>query len=101
MWSKKSRQERGYGYEWEKLRKTILERDGNLCKCEECARLSRVRLATHVDHKIRKEDGGTDDPSNLQALNEECHKRKTTIENGGIPKPKVMIGLDGFPIGTR
>jgi 5-methylcytosine-specific restriction enzyme A len=75
-----SRQERGYGSEWDRLRLTILKRDQYVCKCADCATLNRIRPATQVDHIRNKEQGGSDDPSNLQAINVVCHKIKTARE---------------------
>ncbi|WP_185746568.1 HNH endonuclease [Mycolicibacter terrae] len=37
--------------------------------------------ATTVNHKIERIDGGTDDPSNLEALCEACHYRLTVDGN--------------------
>ena len=56
--------------------------------------------ASHVDHIMPKEKGGSDDDSNLQAINAECHKRKTIEDNGGTYKDRVRIGIDGFPVDT-
>lgn len=75
-----SRHARGYGTEWDKLRLTILKRDNHLCQCKFCKAEGRVSPATHVDHVIPKAQGGTDDPSNLQAINKDCHERKTREE---------------------
>lgn len=36
----------------------------------------------HTDHIIRREDGGTDEPSNLQTLCQRCHSAKTATEKG-------------------
>lgn len=99
-----SRHERGYGAAWDKLRPQILVRDGYLCKCAECTQAKRLRPATQVDHKISKAEWrrrhgnleGCDDPSNLQAINAECHARKTIAEKGHTPK--TAIGQDGWPI---
>ena len=44
--------------------------------------MGRVRPATEVDHILPLADGGTDDLGNLQAINRECHARKTVAENG-------------------
>jgi 5-methylcytosine-specific restriction protein A len=94
-WPTTSRHERGYGTAWDKLRLTILKRDKYLCRCDECKKAYRLREATQVDHRIPKAQGGTDDPNNLCAINAECHKRKTDIENGRRLKP--VIGADGWP----
>ena len=102
--SRAPRRERGYGPEWDKLRLQILDRDGKTCQCEECKASGVVRLATEVDHIISKaiwrarygNEAGVDDPSNLQAINRDCHKRKTLLEQG--KSPRQQIGLDGWPI---
>ena len=104
-WPTTSRQSRGYGAEWDRVRKAVLERDGYLCRCRHCKAEGRTTLATEVDHVVSKAEAKrrgwaqrqTDDPSNLQAINSDCHKRKTIEEQGGGLKPRVRIGLDGFP----
>ncbi|OTG85834.1 HNH endonuclease [Acinetobacter sp. ANC 4558] len=70
--------ERGYGYQWQKLRKRILQRDQYLCVT--CMAKGRVTEATDVDHIVAKAHGGTDDESNLQSLCSPCHKEKTAME---------------------
>ena len=98
-----TRRERGYGPEWDRLRLQILERDEKTCQCQECKKSGIVRVAHEVDHIISKaiwrkrhgNEDGVNDPSNLQAINRDCHKRKTQIEQGRKPKP--TIGLDGWP----
>lgn len=77
---KGNRHERGYGADWDRLRLFILRRDGGICRCADCARTGRVLVAHEVDHIVSKARGGTDDPSNLQAINRDCHKRKTQLE---------------------
>lgn len=71
-------EQRGYGSEWRKLAKAVLERDRYLCQCEDCG--GKRLPATEVDHKIPKSRGGTDDFDNLQAINDDCHRRKTQRE---------------------
>jgi 5-methylcytosine-specific restriction endonuclease McrA len=51
-----------------------------------------------VHHVISKAKGGTDDMSNLIAINSDCHKRETAKQQGRTIKPKVKIGVDGWPI---
>lgn len=75
-----SRHERGYGAEWDRLRKIVMERDQYLCKCAECRAENRLRPATEVDHVVPKAQGGTDALDNLQAINRDCHRRKTVAE---------------------
>ena len=81
------RHQRGYGYAWEKLRLTILQRDCGLCQCPDCLG-GRLRLtpANEVHHIVGKAEarqrGWTpaeiDHPSNLQAVSRECHARITS-----------------------
>ena len=93
-WSRGSSDARGYGHAWRKLRDRVLKRDRYLC--QPCERKNFVSIASSVDHIVPKSRGGTDDMSNLQAICEECHKEKTTVESGGKPKPR--IGVDGWPV---
>jgi len=97
-WPTTSRHTRGYGSSWDKLRIVILKRDNGLCQCNECQG-GKVRLtaANEVHHIISKAKGGTDDTDNLQAVNKDCHKRITAAEQGRTLKPKIKIGIDGWP----
>lgn len=79
-WSRTSRHARGYGTAWDKLRKTILERDKHLC--QPCLGQGRFTAASQVDHIKPKAKGGTDDPDNLQAICGPCHDDKTARDNG-------------------
>ena len=99
-WNRTSRHSRGYGSAWDKLRQSILERDKYLC--QQCLRdgvltglvignRKHPRGAT-VDHITPKAEGGTDDPSNLEALCRLCHERKT---NGSR---RIGCDEDGWPI---
>jgi 5-methylcytosine-specific restriction protein A len=76
-----SRQQRGYGAAWERLRKEIIDRDEGLC--QECLRNGRVTLGTQVDHVTPKSQGGTDSPMNLELKCEPCHATKTARESQG------------------
>jgi 5-methylcytosine-specific restriction protein A len=86
------------------LRKVILERDCYLCQCPDClGGEKRLRTAQEVDHiKPRawfadgRATGNPDDPANLRAVNRECHRRLTLIQQGKKPKPQT--GIDGWPI---
>lgn len=95
-WPTTSRHERGYGAAWDRLRRRILRRDLYMCQCPECKGLGKT--ATEVDHIVPKGEGGTDDPTNLRAVNADCHKRITILQMGKTPRPRVIIGLDGFPV---
>ena len=72
---------RGYGWAWQKLRATIMKRDGH--QCQECKRQGRLTPADAVDHIINKMVGGDDSPANLQALCNPCHAAKTARERSG------------------
>ena len=65
--------------------------------CRHCNERGIVRIATQVDHIIALVNGGSDDDGNKQPLCDECHKVKTAADMGH--KPRVSIGLDGWPIG--
>lgn len=94
-WGKgKSRHQRGYGWQWVKLRAFIFARDSYLCQA--CLAKGRATPATHCDHILSKAKGGTDDPANLQALCAPCHTEKTIAERGFRVRPDT--GPDGWPI---
>ena len=92
---KLSRHDRGYGYEWVKLRQIILDRDMYLC--QPCLRKGRPTPATQVDHITPKSQDGSDDIENLQAICHDCHKAKTAQENTG-GKAAREFDNKGFPI---
>jgi 5-methylcytosine-specific restriction protein A len=58
--------QRGYGAQWREIRDRVLA-DRPLC--ERCGR----KRATLVHHILPKQQGGSDDPINLQALCDLCH----------------------------
>jgi len=103
-WSKESRQSRGYGAEWEKVRAQVIERD--LGMCQECKRQGRVAAGRDVDHKVSKakaaqmgwREDQIESPANLEYLCTTCHKIKSARETGRTYRPKVQIGLDGWPV---
>ena len=74
-----SRHEAGYGHAWDKLRLTILTRDRYLC--QPCLKLGVMTMAKQVDHIVNKANGGTNHPTNLQAICFDCHKKKTQKES--------------------
>lgn len=96
-----SRQDRGYGSDWDKLRPQILKRDKYLCV--PCLREGRPSPAYAVDHITPKAKGGTDHPYNLQSICSSCHKAKTAQEGAEAQaalrqEGKRRIGADGWPI---
>lgn len=96
-WSNESRHARGYGRRWVKLREVILARDKYLCHCSRCQG-GKLRLtpANQVDHIQPKSKGGTDDPSNLRAINAKCHQRVTAEQQG--KRWRRTISVDGWPV---
>jgi len=73
-----TRQQRGYGAAWERLRLVVLRRDAGLC--QPCLSAGRITLAVAVDHIKNKASGGTDDLTNLRAICKDCHDAKTAAE---------------------
>ena len=66
--------------EWRNLRQMALERDG--FKCVRCGMTEsqhklKYKQSLHVDHIIRRRDGGDDLVDNLQCLCCVCHVKKT------------------------
>ena len=105
-WPIESSSKRGYGAQWQKVRKLVLQRDGHLCQCKHCKAEDRTTIATEVDHivsrtlaeKLGWSKARTEHPDNLQAINSDCHARKTIEEQGKTVKALRKIGIDGFPI---
>jgi 5-methylcytosine-specific restriction enzyme A len=97
---RRSRHERGYGSDWDKLRKQAMDRDFWLC--QPCKRKGRLTPATECDHITPKSQGGKDVLSNLQAICTDCHRAKTAKEAAEAQGHTLMtvrrVGLDGYPI---
>jgi 5-methylcytosine-specific restriction protein A len=72
--------ERIRGGKWQRIRDRILTRDNGICQCEECRASGRVLPATQVDHVRPLWEDGSDEDDNLQAINADCHKRKSAEE---------------------
>jgi len=70
----------GYGASWRRLRLATLQAEP---LCRACKAEGRITPATDVDHITPRKQGGTDHPSNLQALCHAHHSRKTSREDGG------------------
>lgn len=92
-----TRHQRGYGSQWDKLRKLVLEFDKYLC--QPCKRAGRVTPATEVDHIKPKSLGGEDDADNLESICTDCHKDKTQREaaeaQGKTIKPRIRYDAKG------
>lgn len=55
-----------------------MDRDNYLC--QPCKAAGKWRRATQVDHITPIAQGGTEEPSNLQAICKPCHDAKTQRE---------------------
>jgi 5-methylcytosine-specific restriction endonuclease McrA len=66
--------------------------------CSECEKEGIVREWEELDHHIPIAHGGKDTDDNRVGLCREHHKIKTAKEFGLTYKPKVVIGIDGFPV---
>ena len=105
-WPSTSRHDRGYGAAWNRQRKLVLERDSCLCQCAHCKAEGRVAVATQVDHIVSRSkaqafgwsEARTESMGNLQAINVQCHVRKTIEEQGKTVRASVRIGADGYPV---
>lgn len=108
MWPNVSRHQRGYGADWDKKRRAVLQRDERLCRCEDCRTNGRIKVATEVDHIVSRAkakmlgwtDVQVDDMSNLQSINSECHKKKTQEEVGNRidERRTAIVGADGWRV---
>ena len=74
----KTSTQRGYGYAWTKLRRSVLMRDSFLCQT--CMRAGRYIQGREVDHIRPKSQGGGDNMDNLECICVSCHKTKTHKE---------------------
>ena len=76
--------EKGYGYDWQRLRLLILRRDGYVCAY--CG-----GRANSVDHVRPKIEGGGDHPSNLVACCVRCNSSRSAAwvraHRGGVKRP--------------
>jgi 5-methylcytosine-specific restriction enzyme A len=85
-----TRHQRGYGSEWDRLRKVVLKRDCHLCQT--CARADRVRPGNIVDHIVPRAEGGSDEMTNLEVICKPCHQIKTQEEANRLRTGKCLAG---------
>lgn len=82
-WAKAPERSGRGGRQWRRLRLQVLERDGWLCQCDDCATRPVPLVAHEVDHisNERDADGALDDSlENLRSMNRDCHRKKTQQE---------------------
>lgn len=90
--------ERGYGWQWQKLRDAVLAAEP---LCRQCQEEGRTTLAQEVDHIIPKSQGGTDDWENLAPICKQCHRKKSAREGAiaanqkGYPRVIMVVGPPG------
>ena len=84
-----TRQQRGYGLAWQRIRLEVLVRD--LYECQICHKpVGMASGDAHVDHIVAKAKGGTDDLDNLRTLCPACHSARTVRDDGGFGRqPKA------------
>jgi len=97
-WHSTSRQSRGYGRAWDKMRVRVLRRDCYVCQCSRCKADGVVRPASEVDHVVPRAKGGGDELANLQAINAECHRIKTALDAGRRTTRRQAFDALGNPI---
>lgn len=73
----KSSTQRGYGWDHQKARERLLQREP---LCRECSKHGLVKVATIADHIVNLAAGGSRSESNLQPLCTSCHRKKTLSE---------------------
>lgn len=73
-----TRQERGYGKDWQAVRQAVIARD--MALCQPCLSRGIPTPFDQVDHIAPKEEGGENTMDNAQCICRACHKRKTAQE---------------------
>lgn len=71
---------RGYGTDWRRLRASTPP-----APCADCG--ARWHGGFHLDHRLARAKGGTDDRANLEWRCGACHGRKTAGADGGFGNP--------------
>ena len=83
---RRTRQERGYGKEHERIRKELMR---TVILCEICTAEGRTTAGEVADHIVPLAKGGSGDRSNYRWICKECHARVTAEEfgrtGGGTP----------------
>lgn len=97
--TRKSRHERGYGREHQRMRAVVLAEEP---LCRPCRAAGRVTAATIADHIKPLSEGGNGERENYQGICRPCHDAKTAEEaararGARAPRRRVEIGADGWP----
>lgn len=75
------------GGKWQRMRNAAL-----LAGQAACAKCGRVHPSNQIDHVVPLEQGGSNDPANLQVLCVECHQAKTAAEAQARAGRNVVTG---------
>jgi 5-methylcytosine-specific restriction enzyme A len=94
----KTRQQRGYGREHERIRAELLR---DVILCEQCTRHGRVTAGWIADHIVPLAKGGSGDRSNYQLLCRDCGAEKDAADRGATLKPKSGSDASGYPTDPR
>jgi 5-methylcytosine-specific restriction protein A len=70
-------------------------------RCAACTRKLGPSDDWDIDHRIALENGGTNDPSNLQVLCEVCHEQKTGEDHGRAGKSRRTFTKHVVPRSKR
>jgi predicted nucleic acid-binding Zn ribbon protein len=94
--NRSSTSSRGYGYEWQLVRRIVLAEESVCGFCgDDVDKGLRFPdpLSPSVDHIVRKEDGGTDDRSNLRLAHLGCNAAgQARRRSMRVPTACVMCG---------
>lgn len=77
---KQKTSERGYGWDWQKLRRQMGFTETTRPLCADCEENDRVTPAEHIHHKVKivVDPSKRLDPSNLVCLCSKCHEIRTS-----------------------
>lgn len=97
----KTRQQRGYGREHERIRAELMR---TVILCQHCKLKTppKTTVGCVADHVVPLAKGGTGDRSNYQLLCRPCADAKDAIDRGkpAKRKRKQVFGRDGWPLTT-
>ena len=80
----------GSRWAWSRLRAAVLKAEP---WCRMCRARGKYTRAVTVDHVVQRVDGGSDHPSNLTPLCDDCHKAK----GRGDGSQRIVRGTAGDP----